>query len=336
MQVTITSILLSFLVYYLWYGATLLFAPVDVQAYEASTTDWIMLAISSALSVMVAVLAAVRFARKLLLPLNSLADSARKIAGGELSARAEDGDYRLTEISAMVKDFNSMAEKLEKTSGEINTWNAAIAHELRTPVTILQGRLQGLADGIFKPDHELFVNLVRQTHGLARLIEDLRTLSLAQSKYMPLHIEETRLAREIRAVAELMLSPMAESQLSLVLELDDVILKCDAARIRQALLAMLDNAQRYATPGIVRLACYQEKGRVIISIEDEGPGIPDDIKLSLFDPFMRGDQSRSRNSGGTGLGLAVVKAIVTAHGGQITCGAGIMGGSCFSLIFQSS
>ncbi|MEB7885471.1 ATP-binding protein [Serratia fonticola] len=333
-QVTVTSILLSFLVYYVWYGVTSLITPVDVEDYGATAGDWIMLAISSVLSVMVAVLAAVHFSRKLLLPLNSLADSARKIAGGELSARAQNGDYRLTEISAMVTDFNSMAEKLEKTSGEITTWNAAIAHELRTPVTILQGRLQGLADGIFKPDHELFVNLVKQTQGLARLIEDLRTLSLAENRYMPLHTEDTLLDREIRAVAELMRSSMAESSLSLVLELDDVTLNCDAERIRQALLALLDNAQRYATPGIVRIACYQEKDVVIISIEDEGPGIPDEIRGSLFEPFIRGDQSRSRASGGTGLGLAVVKAIVTAHGGQITCSAGIMGGTRFTLVFN--
>ncbi len=330
-HVTVTSILLSFLVYYVWYGVMSLITPIDVQEYEVTLRDWILLAVSSALSVMVAVFAAVRFARKLLLPLNSLADSARKIAGGELGARAQNGDHRLTEIAAMITDFNSMAERLEKTSSEITTWNAAIAHELRTPVTILQGRLQGLADGVFPPDHALFVNLVKQTDGLARLIEDLRTLSLAGSGHMPLHVENTSLDREIRAVTDLMRASMAERQLSLVLELDDVTLSCDAARIRQALLALLDNAQRYATPGIVRIACYQETTHVIITVEDEGPGIPEEIGTSLFDPFTRGDQSRSRASGGTGLGLAVVRAIINAHSGQISCTTGIMKGARFTL-----
>lgn len=332
-HVTVTSILLSFLVYYVWYGVTSLVAPVNIDEYEVTLRDWILLAISSALSVLVAVFAAVRFARKLLMPLNSLADSARKIAGGELSARAQNGDPRLTEIAAMITDFNFMAAKLEKTSGEIKTWNAAIAHELRTPVTILQGRLQGLADGVFTPDHTLFVNLVKQTEGLARLIEDLRTLSLAESGHMPLHAAATSLDSEIRAVADLMRTSLADHQLSLVLELDDVTLDCDAARIRQVLLALLDNAQRYATPGIVRIACYQDNDTVILCVEDEGPGIPDAIRASLFDPFTRGDQSRSRASGGTGLGLAVVKAIVTAHGGQIINGTGIMGGARFTLFF---
>lgn len=331
-HVTAASIVLSFLVYYVWDAISSLIDPATIEGNEATTRDWIMFAISTLLSLMVAVFAAMRFARKLLLPLNSLAESARKIAGGELSARAHNGDHRLREISAMVADFNSMAAQLEKTSGEITTWNAAIAHELRTPVTILQGRLQGLADGVFTPDHALFVNLVKQTDGLARLIEDLRTLSLADSGHMLLHSEYVVLDREIRAVAELMRASLAERNLSLVLELDVVTLQGDAARIRQALLALLDNAQRYATPGIVRIACYQQKACIAISVEDEGPGIPAEIETSLFDPFTRGDRSRSRASGGTGLGLAVVKAIITAHGGAITCSAGMMGGTRFTLL----
>ena len=332
-QVTIVSILLSFMVYYVWYGITLITEPANDYGYKATARDWIMIAISSTLSVMFAAFAAVRFARKLLMPLNSLADSARKIAGGELSARAQNGDRRLTEISAMVSDFNSMAEQLEKASGEIITWNAAIAHELRTPVTILQGRLQGLADGVFPPEHALFVNLVKQTEGLARLIDDLRTLSLAESGHMPLHQAPTPLDREIRAVADLIRPSLAEQKLSLVLKLDDVALYCDPARIRQILLALLDNAQRYAKPGIVMISCYRENNRVFIDVEDEGPGIPSEIQASLFDPFTRGEQSRSRASGGTGLGLAVVKAIVTSHGGNIKCSSGKMGGSLFTMNF---
>ena len=335
-HVTLTSIALSFLVYYVWYGVVNLITPVEVYEYDFTLRDWILFAISSALSVMVAVVTAVHFARKLLQPLNSLADSARKIASGTLGARAQGGDHRLTEISAMITDFNSMAEKLEKASREITMWNAAIAHELRTPVTILQGRLQGLADGVFKPDHALFVNLVKQTNGLARLIEDLRTLSLAESGRIHLHAQSISLDKEILAVTDLMRASMAERQLSLVLEIDHLTLNCDATRIRQALLALLDNALRYATPGVVRLSCYQEKKKVIIIVEDEGPGIPDEIKISLFDPFIRGDQSRSRVSGGTGLGLAVVKAILKAHRGQVSCSTGIMGGACFTLCLPLS
>ncbi|MBS0849276.1 ATP-binding protein [Citrobacter sp. JGM124] len=332
-QVTVTSILLSFLTYYVWYGVTLLIAPVNEPAYELTLRDWILFAISSILSLTIAVLAAIRFARKLLLPLDSLAKSARKIAEGELNARAINGDPRLREISLLVADFNKMASKLEKASGEITLWNAAIAHELRTPVTILQGRLQGLADGIFRPEQALFENLVKQTEGLARLIEDLRTLSLTENGHMPLHFQSIRLDKEIQAVADLMKVSLAEHQLSLVLKLDDVSLQGDATRIRQALLALFNNAQRYAVPGVVLISCYREDDGVVICIEDEGPGIPEDIIQTLFEPFTRGEQSRSRTSGGSGLGLAVVNAIVIAHQGKITCDPGIMGGARFMLTF---
>lgn len=327
-----TSILLSFLIYYIWYE---LIAPVNELTYEVSLRDWVLSGVSSVLSLTIAVLAAIRFARKLLYPLDSLAKSARKIAQGELSARATNGDPHLREISLLVSDFNKMAAQLEKASSEITLWNAAIAHELRTPVTILQGRLQGLADGIFHPEQTLFENLVKQTEGLARLIEDLRTLSLAENGHMPLHFQTVSLDQEIRAVADLMKMSLAEHQLSLVLKLDDVLLYGDAPRIRQALLALLNNAQRYANPGVVLISCYQEKDCVMICIEDEGPGIPPDIIKTLFKPFTRGEQSRSRTSGGSGLGLAVVSAIVDAHQGKITCDSGIMGGSRFILSFPA-
>lgn len=332
-QVTCSSIIISFGVYYVWYGLALLFTNMEAVDYEPTTGEWMQFGISTALSLAVAILTAVRFARKVLYPLNSLADSARKIAGGELGTRAEAGDRRLTETAALVDDFNTMAERLETASGEITTWNAAIAHELRTPVTILRGRLQGLADGVFPPDHALFVNLVKQTEGLARLIEDLRTLSLAESGHMPLHCEDSEISREIAAVAELMRPSLAERKLSLVLRLDDITLHCDAARLRQALLALLDNTRRYATPGVVMVSCFRSPEGVTIAVEDEGPGIPVEIGSTLFNTFTRGDQSRSRESGGTGLGLAVVQAIAKAHGGKANCEISELGGAAFKMTF---
>ncbi len=332
-QVICSSTLLSFAVYYAWIvlAAYISGHGVNDRVYDFSSTDWIQLGVATALSLAVAVYTALRFSEKLLFPLNSLAVTARRIASGELSARAQGGDRRLTELEALVNDFNSMAQKLEDASGEIRTWNAAIAHELRTPVTILKGRLQGLADGVFLPDQALFTNLVRQTEGLARLIEDLRTLSLAQSGYLSLRIEEVDLRREIMAVAEFIRPALLENKLILTEKLDDVMLRCDPARIRQAVLALLDNARRYANAGVILVSCSHAKGGVIIMVEDEGPGIPDALTNILFDAFSRADDSRSRQSGGSGLGLAVVKAITEAHKGKIYCEKSELGGAAFRI-----
>ncbi|WP_380178075.1 ATP-binding protein [Kalamiella sp. sgz302252] len=332
-QVTCYSILISFAVYYIWLGLCvwLFGAHLPEMLYTIQPEDWLQLGVATLLSLLVAGLVASSFARKLVLPLDSLADSARKIAGGELSARAVTGDQRLTELSELVNDFNIMAGKLEAASGEIRTWHAAIAHELRTPVTILRGRLQGLADGIFPPEQALFQNLIRQTDGLARLIDDLRTLSLAESGYLSLRREEVDIGQEIVTLVELLRPAFAEKQLSLATRLDEVRLSCDAARIRQALLALLENARRYATPGIVLVSCASVAAGVEITVEDEGPGISEGIAEKLFDAFSRGENARTRDSGGSGLGLAVVKAITEAHNGQVSCEASELGGSCFRL-----
>lgn len=333
-QVTCYSILISFAVYYIWTGvAAWLFGhnAADMQ-YQTSASDWLQLAIATLLSLLLAGALAVRFARKVVLPLDSLAESARKIAGGELSARAVAGNQRLTELTALVDDFNIMAGRLEAASGEIRTWHAAIAHELRTPVTILRGRLQGLADGIFPPEQALFQNLIAQTEGLARLIDDLRTLSLAESGYLSLRREEVELSQEIATVVELLRPAFVEKQLSLVTRLDEVTLRCDAARIRQALLALLDNTRRYAVPGVVLVSCARVGSAIEIVVEDEGPGIPAAFTETLFEAFSRGEHSRARDSGGSGLGLAVVKAITEAHNGKATCGASKLGGSLFRLL----
>lgn len=261
----------------------------------------------------------------------SLAETAREITGGKISARAEVSNVKILEVAQLITDFNIMAEKLEVTSGEIKTWNAAIAHELRTPVTILRGRLQGLADGIFKPENELFINLLKQTDGLARLIEDLRTLSLADSGYLSLQKDTVDLKVEVEAITEIMRSSLSDKKIFLVSRLDTLTLACDAVRIRQALLAILDNTRRYTQPGLVMVSCFQEGDNAIITIEDEGPGIPALIRDSLFEPFRRGEDSRSRQHGGTGLGLAVASAIIQAHKGNITLFTSSMGGAGFKI-----
>ncbi|MEG3131064.1 ATP-binding protein [Pantoea cypripedii] len=332
-QLVCSSLLITFITWYAWVGlAVMVFGEQAKQFdYVATTSDWVQLGVSAGLSIIVAVITAVRFAKKILHPLQSLADSARRIAGGELSARADAGDRRLSETAALVDDFNIMAEKLEVASGEIVTWNAAIAHELRTPVTILRGRLQGLADGIFPPEQGLFKNLVRQTEGLARLIEDLRTLSLAASEHFSLRAEKVDIAQELISVVELVKPAMSEKHLSVITKVDSVDLRCDAARIRQMILALLDNARRYAVPGVVLLACQQHADGVIISVEDEGPGIPEDKSGAIFDAFSRLDHSRSRDSGGTGLGLAVVKAIALAHHGYVKYERSELGGAGFKV-----
>lgn len=282
-------------------------------------------------AIALAIAAATRLAQRILVPLNSVADSIQRVAAGDLSARAESGDPSLGEAASLAGDFNSMANQLERVTREQAQWNAAIAHELRTPVTILRGRLQGLADGVFEPSAEQFQKLLAQVEGLTHLIDDLRVLALVENGHLQLQMAATDLAAEIRKVAELYEHPMLASGQHLVLDLHAGTVACDPVRIRQALMALLENAQRYAVPGQVRISTSIVKGQCTLSVEDDGPGVSAEAAHQLFNAFWRGEASRSRDSGGSGLGLAVVRAIAQAHGGEAACMAARGGGTSFQI-----
>lgn len=275
-----------------------------------------------------AVFVAAQLAHRILVPLNSVTDGIRRVARGDLDARAIAGDRSLHEAALLADNFNELASKLQRVSQEQAFWNAAIAHELRTPVTVLRGRLQGLAEGVFTPSDAQFRSLLGQVEGLTRLIEDLRVVSLADSGHLSIDIRETDLAANVRDVANAFAPTLQSSGHHLIVDLDTTPVRCDPIRIRQALLALLDNARRYAVSGDIRIETSIENGTYVLRVEDQGPGIAGDLAGAIFKPFRRVDESRP---GGSGLGLAVVAAIAGAHGGEATCRPTANGGSCFEI-----
>lgn len=210
-----------------------------------------------------------------------------------------------------------MAQKLEVSVKNAQVWNAAIAHELRTPITILQGRLQGIINGVFKPDEVLFKSLLNQVEGLSHLVEDLRTLSLVENQQLRLNYE----LFDFKAVVEKVLKAFEDrlDQAKLVPELDltSTPVYCDHRRIEQVLIALIDNAIRYSNAGKLKISSEVASQNWILKIEDEGPGIATEFQDDLFKPFFRLEESRNKEFGGTGLGLAVVHAIVMALKGTI-------------------
>ncbi|MXN80278.1 HAMP domain-containing protein, partial [Burkholderia sp. 4701] len=230
-----------------------------------------------------AIVVAVNLSRRILAPLNSVADSIRRVAHGDLGARAVAGDRSLREAALLADDFNALADQLQRMTKEQAFWNAAIAHELRTPVTVLRGRLQGLAEGVFTPDETQFRSLLTQVEGLARLIEDLRVISLAESGHLDLEVQEADLAADVKAVVEVFGDALQAAGQHLVLDLDHRPMRCDPMRIRQALLALLENARRHAVPGAIRIQTRLEQGTCHLRVEDDGPGIPADLAPHVFE-----------------------------------------------------
>ncbi|MBP2603278.1 two-component sensor histidine kinase AdeS [Acinetobacter calcoaceticus] len=259
----------------------------------------------------------IKLAQRFIVPINLLADAAKKISHGDLSARVEKPMHHSSEIAELMDNFNDMAQKLETSVENAHVWNAAIAHELRTPVTILQGRLQGIIDGVFEADPILFKNLLNQVEGLSNLVEDLRTLSLFENQQLRLHLETIHFNETAHKVVHMFQEKLEKAQLKVIFDIQAPEVKCDQRRIEQVLIALLDNATRYANSGKLLVSTRQDQCNWILEIEDEGPGISAEHRKDLFNPFFRLEQSRNKELGGTGLGLSVVQALVIAHKGQV-------------------
>lgn len=267
---------------------------------------------------------------RLLRPLGRLAATAARISDGDLSARVGAGASGIVEIDRFARDFDEMASTIERAELERRESSAAIAHELRTPLTVLTGRLNGMLDGIFPADRDGLAALLAQTELLARIVDDLRLLTLAETQQLDLHLAPCDLAEQARTViAAQDIGPGAPP---IRAELGPAPVRCDAMRLRQALQALLTNAARHGG-GEITVATGVRAGVPFLSVMDRGPGLTPDEAAAAFDRFWRADRSRNRDSGGSGLGLSVVQAIARAHGARAAYDDRPGGGAVFSIRF---
>ncbi|MEP2988634.1 MAG: ATP-binding protein [Parasphingorhabdus sp.] len=250
--------------------------------------------------------------------LSNVGAAARSISEGDLSVRARRSKFTSSEESRLADDFNAMAASLERAERELAESTASIAHELRTPLTVLRGRLHGIADGVFDLEPGEITGLILQVEGLGRLVDDLQTLSLANSQRLVLTLEEIDLAEEVHRVLAVVGPDLEKANLEASLKLDAVPLAADGMRVRQVIIAVLSNVVRYAPDsGMLKIATFVAGDDAVLQITDSGPGLPSGAETLAFDRFWRGEASRNRNTGGSGLGLAVVRTIVEAHRGHV-------------------
>lgn len=273
-----------------------------------------------------------RLARRIARPVEAVAGAARRLAEKSTFSPEEiPEDCAFEETAQLVHDFNEMARRIDQGISETRILNLAIAHELRTPLTIVKGRLQGFIDGVFTPNDAAFRALIGQVEGLARTADDLRTISLAAADRLELCITTVDLGAEAASVVEVMRPDFADVGMTLDLDASTCLVPADGQRIRQALIALLDNARRYAGKGRVVVQIRSTRDTGILRVKDEGPGIPPEFVSRAFTLFERGEESRSRSSGGSGLGLSVVEAIMTAHGGAVRIDNEVNVGATFEL-----
>ena len=255
--------------------------------------------------------------RHMSVPLDDLLAASSRVADGEYSTRVEEKGP--PEILALTKAFNSMASRLQVSDQQRRALLADVSHELRTPLTIIQGNLEGVLDGMYPADETRLKSILEETQVLSRLIDDLRTLSLAESGTLNLRREPTDLAALVRETAVGYGSQAGAAGVRVELSLTDseLLLDVDPERIRQVLSNLITNALRYSPRnGLVRISLTEPVspgGRhVLISVADNGPGIAREDLPHIFDRFYK-----SNDSHGMGLGLSIAKYIVEAHGGEI-------------------
>ncbi len=296
-------------------------------SFDFLAADYVALVLSLVAGVAGAVFAARLLTRRIVQPVAHVAEAARAIAGGDLTARVDGSDRSLGEIADLVADFNQMAGRLEISVAEARQWNATIAHELRTPLTVLNGLLEGAADGVFQRDDDWAAMLRSQVDGLTRLVEDLRVLSLEESGHFHLRLEVVSLASIIEPLRALYDPLLVKAGLDPSWRISDVEVVADPARLRQAMMALLENARVHASPGALEIRSQGRDDTAVFSVADSGPGVPAGAASDIFSAFKRG----RADGRGSGLGLAVVRSIARAHSGEASVTASEAGGSRFDL-----
>lgn len=274
-------------------------------------------------------------ARRIVSPLEELTSAAKTLKEGNFSVRVAVSSNSTREVSSLVESFNALATSLETMEERLRFNNMAVAHELRTPLTILRGSMQGMLDGVFPIKLTTISNLLLQVEGLTRIVEDLRTLSLAIDQKLVMQRQNLDIAMVIDEILTSAKPLLNAANLQVETRLHPAWVSADPSRIRQAVLALLENACRYAASG-GQLRCETEQlrdGNVVIRVLDRGPGFPEDMQAVAVNPFWRGDPSRSRATGGTGLGLSVARAIAFAHGGYIELANRTDGGGAIVAIY---
>ncbi len=252
-------------------------------------------------------------------PLNNLAEAARDIGARNLSRRVKvAGSDEMIEVAHA---FNEMAAGLEQAEQLRRNLLADVAHELRTPLTVLQGNLRAILDEVFPLDNSEMARLYKHTRLLSRLVNDLHELAQAEARQLPLNLQETDLLDLVKSTGDTF-NPIAETKsITLRLNLPPHLppIRVDAARLTQVLQNLLANALRH-TPagGTIIIHVESAPDAICLSISDTGDGIPPEHRPYIFDRFYRTDPARSRDRGGAGLGLAIARAIIEAHGGIIT------------------
>ena len=289
------------------------------------------------LAVAIALLLTFYLSRRISTPVKVLTLTARQLGQGDLSQRVHLKDKG--EMGELAQAFNSMAGDLERAEQLRRNMTADVAHELRTPLSNLKGYLEAVRDGVKQPDAETICSLEEEATLLSRLVDDLQELSLAEAGELKLNRQSKNIGELIKKTVASVQAQAAAKGVSLATELPDRLprLNIDSQRIGQVLRNLMENALAHTGKGgTISVAAGRQDNWIEVSITDTGEGIPPEDLPNIFERFYRVDKSRTRATGGSGLGLTIAKRLVEAHGGKINAQSEPGKGSRFSFTLPVS
>jgi len=269
--------------------------------------------------------------RRVVRPLEQIEGVTRQFGAGHWSERVPPSD--ILEIQHLATSFNRMAAELDNVEQRRRELVGDLTHELRTPLTVVRGYLEGLADGTVPPTPELYHRLAQETLRLQRLINDLQDLSKLEAGYLPIDLQSVDVVPLLSSLVQPFADQVCQEAISLQLHCPQTLppVRADSERVRQILINLLSNALRYTEAGTITVSAQAAEDRVILTVADTGIGIAPDDLPHVFERFWRADRSRSRASGGTGVGLAICRRLVEVQGGEITVESELGQGSRFQF-----
>jgi signal transduction histidine kinase len=288
------------------------------QAQQETTITIIVVAV---LAAAIASLLGVLMARRIAHPLQQLEATAAAVAQGDLAARS--GLLgRADEIGSLGRSFDAMAADLERNDTLRRRFFQDAAHEMKTPLAVIEATASAVIDGVYEHDDRHLETIRSQARLLGRVVDDLRTISLAEAGALPLRLEPVPLGDVLSTIGTAFTAQADAAGVMLSIGIADgapIVVTADRERLGQAIAALVDNAIRFAPPGghvLLRGGLsLRASNRARVEVLDDGPGVPADDMAHVFDRFYQADASRDRGSGTSGLGLAITRAIVEAHGG---------------------
>jgi len=290
------------------------------------------LLLGGSVAIVIALILTFILSRRMSSPIGVLAEAARRLGRGDLSQRVQ--FQGKGEVGELAQSFNSMAADLEHAEQLRRNLVADVAHELRTPLSNIQGYLEAIRDRVMKPNAATIRSLNEETALLSRLVDELQELSLAEAGELKLVYRAEDIAKLVKQAVNSWQPKVTAKEILLSLDLPDnlPLVNIDRQRVNQVLHNLLENALAHTHKGgTINVAAAKQGDWVEICVSDTGEGIPAEDLPNIFERFYRVDRSRARATGGSGLGLTIARRLVEAHGGQITVQSKLGKGSRFSF-----